>query len=65
MQPVHDLTLDAHTSDHAVSDMTEAGQGMVEYSMILMLIALLLIITVAVLGHQTSNLYSNIAHSLP
>ena len=65
MHLVHDLTLDADASEERVSDMTEAGQGMVEYSMILMLIALLLIITVAVLGHQTSNIYSNISHSLP
>jgi len=65
MQPVHDLTLDAGPEEEKVSDMTQAGQGMVEYAMILMTIALLLIITVAVLGHQTSNIYSNISHALP
>ena len=43
---------------------SEQGQGLVEYAMILMLVALLLILSVAVLGHQTSNLYSNVANSL-
>ena len=43
---------------------SEAGQGMTEYALILTLIAILLIITVAVLGHQTSNVYSNVASVL-
>jgi pilus assembly protein Flp/PilA len=45
-------------------DETEGGQGMVEYALILMLIALVLIIVVTVLGGQTSNLYSNISNGL-
>jgi len=42
---------------------TERGQGMVEYALILLLIALVIILVITLLGHQTSNLYSNIANS--
>ena len=35
-----------------------------EYAFILVLVALLLIVIVSVLGHQTSNLYSNISNGL-
>jgi Flp pilus assembly pilin Flp len=68
MELVHDRTTnpgDADAQGEAARDMTEAGQGMVEYAFILMLVALLLIISVQVLGHQTSKLYSNISNSLP
>ena len=68
MHLVHDRTNDpgdAAAQGETARDMTEAGQGMVEYAFILMLVALLLIISVQVLGHQTSNLYSNISNSLP
>ena len=41
------------------------GQGLIEYAVVLMLIALGLILIVAVLGHQTSNLYSNVSNSFP
>ena len=37
---------------------------MVEYAMILMLVALLVILSVAFLGRQTTNLYSNVANNL-
>jgi Flp pilus assembly pilin Flp len=36
---------------------------MVEYALILILVALVLILLVTLLGHQTSNLYSNVANS--
>jgi Flp pilus assembly pilin Flp len=68
MQHVHDRTTDPGDIDapgEAASDMTEAGQGMIEYAFILMLVALLLILSVQFLGHQTSNMYSNVAHSFP
>jgi Flp pilus assembly pilin Flp len=42
----------------------ESGQGMVEYAFILLLIAMVCIVMVQVLGHQTSNLYSNISSGL-
>lgn len=44
---------------------SEAGQGMTEYGLVLMLVAILLIVTVAVIGHQTSNTISNVATALP
>ena len=42
----------------------ERGQGLVEYAFILVLVAMVCIVLVTVLGHQTSNLYSNISSSL-
>ena len=43
---------------------SERGQGMVEYAFVLILVAILLILAVQVLGHQTSQLYSNISNGL-
>lgn len=43
---------------------SERGQGLVEYAFILVLVAILLILAVQVLGHQTSSLYSNISNGL-
>lgn len=42
----------------------EEGQGMVEYGLILVLIAVVAIIGLTVLGHTTDNLYSNVANLL-
>ena len=42
----------------------QRGQGLVEYSFILVLVAMVCIVLVTVLGHQTSNLYSNISSGL-
>lgn len=42
----------------------QRGQGMIEYAFILMLVALVLIIAVQVLGHQTDSLYSNVSNGL-
>ena len=38
---------------------------MVEYALMLVLVALVLILLVTLLGHQTSNLYSNVANAFP
>ena len=40
----------------------ERGQGMAEYAFILMLVALLLILSVAVIGHQTNAMFSNVSN---
>jgi Flp pilus assembly pilin Flp len=48
----------------AKQDSEESGQGTVEYAFILVLIALVVIITVILLGNQTRNLFSNISGSL-
>ena len=42
----------------------ERGQGMVEYAFILVLVALVVIVSVMVLGKTTSNLYSNVSSGL-
>jgi pilus assembly protein Flp/PilA len=38
----------------------ESGQGMVEYAFILVLIAMVVIVTLIILGNQTKNLWTNI-----
>jgi len=41
----------------------EAGQGMIEYALIIILVAIGALIALQVLGHATNNLYSNITNS--
>ena len=43
----------------------EEGQGLVEYAVIIMLIAIVLIAIVAIFGDQVSTLYSQITSSVP
>ncbi len=43
----------------------EEGQGLTEYGLILVLIAIVVILMLGVLGNQVGNDYSNIAHGLP
>lgn len=43
----------------------EEGQGLTEYGLILVLIAVVVILMLGVLGHQVGNDYSNIANGLP
>ncbi len=42
----------------------ERGQGMVEYGLILVLIAVVVVIVVGFVGHQISNIFSNISSGL-
>jgi pilus assembly protein Flp/PilA len=42
----------------------EDGQGMVEYSLILLFIAVVVILVLTVLGKQVSNLYSNVSSGI-
>jgi len=44
---------------------SEAGQGMIEYALIIILVAIGALIALQVLGHATNNLYNNIQTSLP
>ena len=46
-------------------DTSEQGQGLTEYALLIMLIALVLIAIVALLGSQISNIYSKIVTSWP
>jgi Flp pilus assembly pilin Flp len=42
----------------------ERGQGLVEYGLILVLIAIFVIVVVGVVGHQTNNVFSNVSNGL-
>ena len=42
----------------------ESGQAMVEYALVLVLIAVVVIVILVVLGHQVSNVFSNISNGL-
>lgn len=42
----------------------ESGQGMVEYALILVLIAVVVIVVLTTVGHQVNNVFSNISHGL-
>ncbi len=46
--------------DHA----EESGQGMVEYALILVLIAVVVIVVLTTVGHRVNNVFSNISHGL-
>jgi len=43
---------------------TESGQGLVEYALILLLVALALIILLTVFGSELSDIYSNVIDNL-
>ena len=43
---------------------TETGQGLVEYSLILLLVALALIVVLSIFGRDLSDVYSNIIDNL-
>jgi len=42
----------------------EEGQGLVEYALILVLIAIVIIVMMSVLGKQVNNTFSNISNGL-
>jgi len=42
----------------------EDGQGMVEYALILVFIAMIVIVIVQVLGQQVNNVFSNVSNGL-
>ncbi len=42
----------------------ERGQGLVEYGLLVVLIAIFVIVVVAVVGHQTNNVFSNVSNGL-
>ena len=43
---------------------TESGQGLVEYALILLLVALALIVLLTVFGLEVSDVYANIIENL-
>jgi pilus assembly protein Flp/PilA len=50
--------------EEALSDSNESGQAMVEYALILVLIAIVVIVILTTVGHQVNNVFSNISHGL-
>ncbi len=50
--------------DISVNRLTQRGQGMVEYSFILVLIALVVIVMLATTGKQVRNLFSDVTYTL-
>jgi pilus assembly protein Flp/PilA len=42
----------------------ETGQGMVEYALILVLIAVVVIVTLSTVGKSVTNAFSNVSHGL-
>jgi pilus assembly protein Flp/PilA len=42
----------------------ERGQGMVEYGLILVLIAVVVIIILSVVGNQVNNVFSNVSNGM-
>jgi len=42
----------------------DRGQGMVEYALILLFVALVVIVAVQLFGHQVSNTYSNVSNGM-
>ena len=55
--------LDDPLQEQAEARDPEAGQGMIEYALIIILVAIGALIALQVLGHATNNLYSNITNS--
>jgi len=45
-------------------DETRTGQGLVEYALLLILVATVMVAIVAVLGPGIGNVYSNIVHTI-
>ncbi len=43
----------------------EDGQGLVEYSLILLLVAILLIVILSIYGSELADVYSNIIDQIP
>jgi pilus assembly protein Flp/PilA len=42
----------------------ERGQGLVEYGLLVVLVAIFVIVVVAVVGHQANNVFSNVSNGL-
>ncbi len=47
-----------------LNDLRKKGQGLVEYALILVLIAIVVIIILGVLGGQVNNIFSQISSGL-
>jgi pilus assembly protein Flp/PilA len=54
----------AHFQEMSHSKRLQSGQGMVEYALILALVALIVIVALIATGGQLINLYSNITQTM-
>jgi pilus assembly protein Flp/PilA len=54
----------ARTELERLLERSEDGQGMVEYALILVLIAIVVIVILTTLGKQVNNVFSNISNGL-
>jgi pilus assembly protein Flp/PilA len=43
----------------------EEGQGLVEYALIIALVAIVILVAISLLGRKVSNTYTNISQGLP
>jgi pilus assembly protein Flp/PilA len=43
----------------------EEGQGLVEYALIIALVAIVILVAISILGRKVSNTYQNISGALP
>lgn len=67
MQPMYNLASIRNRIVGGLSrllDSDEAGQGMVEYAFIVVLIAMIVIVVIVIIGNQTKNMWSNISAGL-
>ncbi len=64
--PATDAGWGVHTTDGCAVEQRrgERGQGMIEYALILVLVAIVVIAAVTLLGTRTTALYSNISSGL-
>ena len=60
----HIKRLHPHPHPFAARQGRETGQGMVEYALILALVALIVIVALIATGGQLMNLYSNITQTM-
>jgi pilus assembly protein Flp/PilA len=44
---------------------SEEGQGLVEYALIIALVAIVILVAISLLGRKVSNTYTNISGALP
>ena len=44
---------------------SEEGQGLVEYALIIALVAIVILVAISLLGRKVSNTYTNIGRALP
>lgn len=58
------LVTAAGRSDDEYQRLAEEGQGMVEYALILVLIAIVVIVILTLVGHNVSDVFSNINNGL-